>query len=112
MTRQEIIFRCMSFTDYYHVEDKGLTGTIKHILGECGFLYGGSMTIPARIVRFIFPALSNFDDCCRDYKYKMAAFKAIYFNSVSKGLTEDLFKDLKEYDKFMVCPKGDVGDFW
>ena len=101
----------MSFTDYYHVEDKGLTGTIKHILGECGFLYGSSMTIPSRIVRFIFPALSNFDDYCRDYKYKMAAFKAIYFNSVSKGLTEDLFKDLIEYDKFMVCPKGEVGDF-
>lgn len=89
-------------------------GTIKHILKECGFLYDSSTTIPDRIIRFIFPALSNFDDYCPDIKYKISAFKAIYFNTKAKGLTEDLLKDFKEYDKIIVrsYPKGEVGDFW
>lgn len=114
MTRQEIIFRCMSFTDYFSVSDMGIMKTLQAILRDCGFRYKDSSYISPEIISVIFPAVYNFDIYCRDVKYKMSAFRAIYYNTVSKNLMENLPKDLKEYDKAAARsrPKGEVGDFW
>ena len=114
MTRQEIIFKCMSLTDYFSVSDMGIMKTLQTMLVECGFRYKGSSYISPEIISIIFPAVYNFDIYCRDTEYKMSAFRAIYYNTISKNLTENLPKDLKEYDKAAAHPrpKGEVGDFW
>jgi len=114
MTRQEIIFRCMAYTDYFSESNMGIMKTLQTILRGCGFKYKSSSYISPEIISVIFPAVYNFDICCRDIKYKMSAFRAIYHNTISKNLIENLPKDLKEYDKVAArpYPRGEVGDFW
>lgn len=104
----------MSFTDYFSVIDMGIMKTLQTILRDSGFEYKGSSYISPEIVSAIFPAVYNFDIYCRDIKYKMSAFRAIYYNIISKNLMENLPKDLKEYDKAAAHPhpKGGVDDFW
>lgn len=113
MTRQEVIFKVMAYTDYYHPSDKGLIRSFKIILKKCGFRHNEvSDEITDRAIRFVFPALRHFDNYCPDEKYKMSALRAIYFNSIAGGQTGDLLENFEEYDKIAVrLSSNDPTDF-
>ena len=112
MTREEIIYRCLIYIDYFDEKCEGVLANLKHTMKECGFRYNDSRVLNDKIIIALFPTLGKFDLRLPDLRYKRSVLKAIYFfckgNIAMRG---ELGKNLEEYDHLLVDPEEN-DPFW